>query len=199
MHEIVSNGTLACESLIPTLTRLDVTRNDLKQYQDDLQKAAVEDSDALFSNSGPERAAILLSTIFKNTTTEIYVYASFLRRDLTSYDLYFNELKGMLERNIDVNILLDEEQECSKSPVRKWLEEASGSYSNLTLRSASNSSLIFEKYMKNATHFTVADGKMFRLEYDRDNFKAFGSLNSPRVSSYLQQTFINVVNDRQLV
>jgi len=169
--------------------------NELLEYKEDLITAASAQSDVMFSNSSVEHAALVLSTIFNEAKKEVNIYGGMLRTQLSSLSVYADSLRECIERNVTVNVLLSGDAE-TFSPMARWLvnlnRENVHVYHNPTANRFISNSLIEEESGGNNCpnyHFTIADGRMYRLEYNISEFKANASFNFPPMVEKLEAAF----------
>lgn len=167
----------------------------LKEYHERLQETAQNRRDTLISNDGVEKAAVLLSTIFDNANDHVNIFASSLRSELTDYDIYRDALDDCISRGVKVRVLLGDQDARDKSKTRIYLEELSKKEgSNVELRSGNQYVVDMEEHIHDDAHFTTADGRMYRIEYDIDNFKAVASFDSKALVEVFDSAFDAVWN-----
>ena len=162
---------------------------DLRKYQELLEDSAKSNSNWPILNEGNEHAAILMTTIFKHATQYVYMYSNSFNTDITSYDIYYEALKGCIERQVKVEVLLKDKPKANNLSLQLIKDSNKGSVRVLnsfqydTLTKVLNSENI---------NFAVADDKIYRLEYDTEKRKATSSFNAANIAEVLKEKFMSV-------
>ena len=166
----------------------------MEEYKNFIEKLAKNKEESLYLNSGPEHAGIVLSTIFKNTKSELRIFAQGLKSGVATSDLYLDGLKSFLEKkNGTVKILIQEYYSNEEPKVFNILSYYKF-FNKEQVTIKTTQSKVFtkpekEKIEPKSIHFTTGDDSIFRLEEDIVTFKAFGSFNNKEYTIKLNQIF----------
>lgn len=171
-----------------------VDSEELKVYHRNLIHAADTKSDVFFSNSSSDHAALVLSTMFSSASDSILIYGDTLRSELSSQQNYALSLRDAIERNVSVKVLLNDNS--ALSPMALWLQEVQSSAKNVSVIVNKNARSIVQREIgiqkEIATvdyHFTIADNRMYRIEYNVANFNAFACFNYRKLAEDLANAF----------
>ena len=166
------------------LKSIDLTQNGLLDYKNWLNEISTSNSTTPIFNDGKERAALLMSQIFRSATDHVYIYSRCMNPELTSIDVYYYSLQECLNRGVQISVLLQEDK---PSDSRILIEAAKNG--SIKVLSPEQQKILQTSLDGNNYHFTVADSKIFRLEYDVKDFKAIASFNGEKIAKDLEETF----------
>lgn len=142
---------------------------------------------SIFNNSAPEHAAIVLGNIFQNATRHVKIFAGNFNGAVSNNQYYLDSLKQYLDRKLPVSIIFEKEPN-PNSLALALLKEYKNT-NRISIRKISEGkTLIHNK------HFTIADGRMFRLETCSENYQAQCSFNNPDVTNVLDSEFSALTN-----
>ena len=163
---------------------------ELTQYENWIKDLAASDSSTLVFNDGQEHAAILFGTIFRTAQKRICIYCDNMCGIVTGTTDYYNALAECKKRGVKVNVLLNSlDADVSKQPVFNLIDK-----NEVKLVPADKCGYIQSKLNNLNVHFTVADGKIYRIEYDIEKFKAIASFNDEKMGDTLTKVFDEVWN-----
>lgn len=165
----------------------------IMEYRKALKHLAAKNDSFVFSNRGAQHAAAVMATIFDYAQSYVYIYANDMDGKISNDPEYMSSLQRFLAKDDSVlRIVLDKDPQddpVSKSLAVKYLREigvadiriASDEFKS-QLQSMSNDGLLY--------HFSVADGKMVRLESDNENHVApYCTFNDPETVNVLEKVF----------
>jgi hypothetical protein len=175
----------------------------MNQYREYIKDLAKQGKSVVFYNSGPDHAALVMATIFATAKDTIRVFAGNFSGEISSKEEYRNGLENFLSRGGKIKVLLEKEKFESRTEEPK-IFDILRFYSiinpkNVEVKKHSNK--LFrageekEKNQLHEIHFTVADGKMYRVEDDTKSFTAFGNFNDAEASKNLSLIFDDIFND----
>jgi len=164
-------------------------------YQSYIENLAKSGDSMFFQNSGPEHAAVVMTTIFKHSKNHIRIFAGNLNGPVVKNEnvalrkAYADELVSFIEeRNGTLQILLDEfDKDFLIGELYSRLFLYTFLYSDRVQIKKSKTSHFKPNVKK--FHFTVGDNKLFRFEKDTAKHAAFGSFNHPDFSKDLINFF----------
>lgn len=164
---------------------------DYKEYIESLAAGA---EPVEFYNSGPEHAAIVLSTIFKTAKQYVKVYcANMLSEAVSNSEDYRNALDEFLSRfsaaenqpRLQIIFTNPIEDAFRGAPIYKILCKHRNKVDIRRMQEGMGGI----KYKGIPAHFTCADNRMYRLETDIVNKKAFGNFNDPEGAEIINTVF----------
>lgn len=170
----------------------------MNQYREYIKDLAKNDKNVVFNNSGPEHAALVMSTIFETAKKRIRILAGSFSGEISKNDEYRRTLEKFLSHGGNVQVLLDKKKFDSLEKEPKIFdilrfysivnpEQVSiRKYNTPVVRSEKGASDVHE------VHFTVADDKMYRVEDNIDTFVAFGNFNDEKTAKSLNTIFDNI-------
>lgn len=158
--------------------------NELKSYERYLRRLAENDSTDIISNGGRKHAAVLYSVLLDNTRNEIRIFCQSGASDVWHDPKFEESMTRFFERNPQASLKVltpGEPALDSKWTIRK----------NVTAFHLleSDKKKIYDHFRNNRCNFAVFDSKRYRYEYDRDDFKAYGSFNDPKIAREMVELF----------
>lgn len=164
---------------------------DLNQYEIWLRNLAKSDSSTIVFNDGKEYAAILFRTIFDAATKDVCIYCENMNGEVSETFDYYNALKDCKGRNVKVRVLLNTSD---KSVLDHPIFNIVDKQTDVKFVTDDMHEAMKKKLNNLDVHFTVADGKIYRLEYDTNHFKAIASFNDEMMSKELGTVFDEIWN-----
>ncbi len=144
----------------------------LSDYTADVERFFDEQSSTIINNKDREHASVLISTLFKKSKEEIYVFSRKLDGDFYTRESIRNELVAAVERGVKLNILVQE----TPAAMHLVQELTHGEHAKkVKVKKCSPTSF----GATSPINFTVVDKKAYRLERDRDSCEAFACANAP--------------------
>lgn len=163
----------------------------IQDYIDFVEALATEGENKIFFNSGPLHAAAVMSTIFKHANKNVKIFAGDFSGAVSNREIYLSQLNNYLARpDTNLEIILQNDSNIHKSKIFDVLRGKRNV--KLTQSPFKVTRRVLEDDVP--VHFTVADGKMFRIETDVDNFYAECNFNDVEKASQLTSLFDNLMN-----
>lgn len=167
-------------------------------YKEYIESLAAGSESIEFYNSGPEHAAIVLSTIFKTASRYVRVYcANMLSEAVSNSEDYLKAVDEFLERsaggvdgeNPPLQIIFSNpiEDTFRRTPIYEILCKHRAKVQVKGVDAGANAI----RYKNGPVHFTCADGRMYRMETDIVNKKAFGNFNDSHGADIIKTAFDN--------
>lgn len=164
-------------------------------YRDAVKYYASTKDKQVFDNKGSEHAANVIENIIKYSNECVYIYSGFLDKEVADEKNLIKEVTLAIKNNKKIYLFLERLPEDNEESIfYKKLNEASHNNNNVTIKIATED---FENELsqtfKSATplHFAVNDNNAFRVEIDKELFKAKCSFNYPKYTSILIKIFTN--------
>lgn len=164
---------------------MDVNATKASVYAEEIFKLAEEKKNEIFYNSSAEHAIIVHQALMKTAENYVCIFSSSMCSEISNNPEYIafvqSFLEGGKERTIQI-LLSDYTDDFWRKPIARKL-------ANFPQQ------VHVKKYDGNAyykgkpAHFTVTDGRAFRLETDIDKHMAFGNFNSEGQASALKSVF----------
>jgi hypothetical protein len=161
-------------------------------YKNYIKDLANSGSDAVFYNSGPQHAALVMGTIFENSDKCVKICAGNFSGEISNSSEYRNGLEIFLRKGGKLQILLQEEKlnNLKKEPeLFDFLRFYSIIKPNNIVIKTHKSKFINDE---DEVHFTIGDDKMYRLETNIEKFTAVGNFNDNKTAALLTKLFDEV-------
>jgi hypothetical protein len=165
---------------------------DIQTYREAIKKLAEKQDNLVFLNSGAPHASIVMSTIFKKAQNYVHIFAGNLNGDVSNDKEYLDELGIFLSRkNACLEVITEVEPKPESKAFNIIKEFKSKGNASIHIYELKNSypQEFKDKTSKDIYHFMVADSKMFRLEMDKVNYKAYCSFNNSEMADSLDNFF----------
>ena len=147
-----------------------------------------------FMNSSKDHAAIVMSTIFRESRNHIRIFAEDLAGPISSNDNYRNELLSFILRDGKLDIILQKKSQEEDSMVHLLLQIKGGKvlnkYSNNININYTSEKCKLGKFEN--VHFCIGDDSMYRIETDTKKFLAQCSLFDSTIAGVLINKFNNI-------
>jgi hypothetical protein len=169
----------------------------LRQYRKAVRKFANSKANYTLPNSSSKHATIIMCNIFRTAENYICIFAGTLAGVVSNED-WRRELRNFLEKeNTRLDVILESRPEGEFSQPIKDIIEAKKKYSNrISISYATNDEVIRNLFGDGIKrHFTFADGRMFRLEIDTENYIASASFNQPEMVENLKRKFESIPSE----
>jgi hypothetical protein len=150
---------------------------DLDEYSQTIEYLAEAQDNVEFTNSGKDHARIVMSNIFKTANQYVYILARDLGGEV-SKGVYLDELENFLNRGGKLKVILEKAPDKKSKAIDIILTYKQGHPNqNIEIAYANDydSLFLFDDYK--LKHFTIADGRMYRLEIDTDKYLALVNFN----------------------
>lgn len=151
--------------------------------------------DSEFPNKGSEHATIVISRIFEYAEQYVKIFSGKLNSDVADNPKFIQSLKRYINSGKKLEVIVEEIPEIDKSNALKLIIESSKNpMLDVSIKKASNEFLESVRNSfksKNIYHFIVSDDRAYRVEVDKNNFKARCNFNDTHISSILNNTFSN--------
>ena len=168
-------------------------------YERSIDHLAKYRSNKIFKNTGPKNASVILSTIFKYSKNEILMFSGNIKGDVTNSKNYVESVEYYLFNTVGkLKLFLEHPlKEYKNFQVYNLIKEYSDKTSNnrVQIKPASKEFLtaVSNKF-GDIYHFTVGDGRMFRIEINPDLYEAIVSFNNKETASKLREFFLDYFN-----
>lgn len=168
-----------------------------------MEDMAKKHSSEPFTNKGKEYASILMSVLFQNTEHRVRMFAYGFRPTLIMTSPYWDTLQEYVN-NTDkpIEVLVETSDYVEAEPMQLLARAKEGGRKNISIR------LISEEQKKQIqdemapyTHcnFSVFDDNMYRMEFEPEEFKAFGSFNDKKECERLIGIFDNAYKSAKVI
>ena len=175
------------------MTNIDLTTPELIEYNEAVEFNAKRKNNFMFNNKGSDMALIVFRSIFRNATKNIKIVAKNLDNEVTNHIEYITALESFLgQSNCKLEILVSEHtQQNDEEKLFKMLTKYKG---KVFIKTISNGRT-FKDDKGRIIHFCIADGHMYRLEYDIENRMAECNFNDVKEYALLDGLFSSVFNN----
>jgi hypothetical protein len=160
------------------------------KYEDWIENLAKNKQSILYSNSGPEHATVVLSTMFKYAQTEVCIYAGAMNGGISNKTVYLDNVAKFLSGNGKLKMLLKDYSFENNQELFGLLRQFQFiNPEQVQIRKAYTRLVNADG---NEIHFTTADQGMYRLEKDIGKFHAIGSFNDTKTVKTLKDKFDSI-------
>ncbi len=174
----------------------EIENKNLDSYRKGVELLAKNQSSEINYNSGSKHAMIVMENLINNSNNNINIFAGNFDDKVCNVgeSKYYISLEKYLIRGGQINVLLNNFKIDTYNKTLDLLKQFSA-----TEKYTAKISIKITEYKpilnKNEYHFTVADNKAFREEYDIENFRAKFSFNQPEKAKELNTQFEKMFND----
>ena len=167
--------------------------NSLLAYRRLIQDHLSKPDAPSFNNEGKEHALILMQEIFKFCKSKIKIFAKGLGGKLASDEEYIKAIEGYLEEGGEIEVLVEN---------NTYLNDNSSALNLLSKRSIHNDRISCRVVKEGVvtminSHFTaldncnflVGDGRVTRVEFNPENFKAVANFHDRLRAEKLNKIF----------
>ena len=162
---------------------------ELEAYKELIEKRAKEWSKEVLPNAGKEHAAIVMTELFKNTTSNINMLVGSFDGSVSDDKEYLKELSNAIDRGVKINVIFLETPNI-QSHTYKLLKEKQKEGKSIFFKSA-NSGV---KSTLSKHHFSVFDNNKYRFEKDIEKYLALVCFNDEDGAGRLNKLFSTYFN-----
>jgi len=162
----------------------------MKDYEKSIKFLAANSEDFEFTNKGAEHASIVLVNMLNQTEDEFLMFSGTFNSDVADQDAFLFALERYLESGKKFKLLLEEEIK-KESKAFKLFKKYAKKDGIVEFKQASQDFIneVKDIFEGNILHFAVSDSKRYRLETDKENFKAIGNFNDPQLAQSFKDLF----------
>lgn len=166
----------------------DFKLNSFLDYEKAVKYFADNKIDNVLSNSGNEHAVVIFDNMFRTAEREICLYARDIfseQNEVTISPSYMKSLRKFLNKEgTRLRIVLKNyDENTSRNSLRDMVKQYP---SKVELRKNERGEV---KIGNTSVHFCIADGRMYRVEYDTDNRQAKCNFNDENAVNRYQTVF----------
>lgn len=162
-----------------------LTPQEANEYREYLIKLADSDSKDIISNSGKDHAVVLYSILLNNSKSDVCIYCQSGNSPVWHAPEFIVALNKFLDKeNSKLRILTSEEPALSPEITRRGVDKV-----EVYRIAASEEKKIKDHFKNSKCNFAIFDKKMYRYEYDFEQFKAYCSFNAPEVVNTMRNLF----------
>ncbi len=156
---------------------------EIQAYKVAIENLATGRDKSIFTNSGPDHAAIVLANIFRTAKKYIKIYTGRFDKCVSNNEYYMASLKEFLGRDIPLSIIFESDPDLDSSALKLILSTHKQN-DKISLKK------LIPSYspMGEFNHFIIADDMMFRAEKIND-YSAIGSFNDSKLAKNLNTRF----------
>lgn len=188
-NECICSSTRAYAIIFIFMCRQQDIFNDYKDFLKNLTKTG---SSKLFTNGGKEYASILMSVLLDNTNSVARIFSYGFRPDLVTTDEYKQALERFLKSSYkELRVMVETDEAVDKEPIKMLKKAYQEGNDHVTLRliTPEDRKELINQLGGGHRNFAVFDNDKYRMEYDPDDFKAFGSFNDVETCTRLTTLF----------
>lgn len=170
---------------------IELNTPDLIKYNEAVEFNARRQNNFMFNNGGDAMALIVFRSIFRTATQKIQIVAQDLNNPVTNDAEYITALEFFLMKpESKLEILVS-----NYSPNNNILFEMLKKYPSKVVFKVIEGGRTFKDTQGRVIHFCIADGHMYRLEYNTNERKAECNFNDTKEYSLLNTLFYSVFNN----
>jgi len=162
----------------------------MQDYEKSIKFLATNSENFEFTNKGAQHASIVLVNMLNQTEEEFLMFSGTFNSEVTDQDAFLFALERYLESSKKFKLLLEEKIK-KESKAFKLFKKYAKKDGIIEFKQASQDFLneVKDIFEDNILHFSVSDGKRYRLETDKENFKAIGNFNDPTLAQSFKSLF----------
>ncbi len=163
----------------------------MEKYRQFVSDLAQNDVNEIFMNTDADHALEVFVNIFNNSKTEVRILAGSLSSSLANKPEYIAALSQFIERGGKLFILLNDykEHKAKESNLLKRLAFYILQGKPIIIATTDIKPFFTDDKEKNGVHFTVGDGKSFRIETHTENRSAICNFNDSSMGSNLVKLY----------
>lgn len=181
-----------------------VMEEKLKEYKTFLEKLCQSKSSEVFTNGGIDHAAILMSTLFRNTEQSIKMLCAGLKPALITKEPYLSDFTKFLSTpGKSIQIIVGTDEFINETPFQLIIEKLGEPQDH---RAQIECRIMDDKGKKQVMdffgsecHFSIFDTQKYRLEVNPEKYQAIGSFNAPDYTKRLTDLFDSIFKSSQLI
>jgi hypothetical protein len=158
-------------------------KDEIEEYRKLVEKLASSKAEEVFSNGQSAHAAIIFETFFRHAKQRVNIFCRNLASDVFSLPQVAQTLEMALLRGVKVKFISQERPGAVDlaDKIEGWSK--SGLPVQLVVAPEGSDA------SKVKANFAVMDQRAFRFEIDREEPKAFASMNQPQSAKQLDDVF----------
>lgn len=161
-------------------------------YRKFLDELARTSSPKLFTNGGKEYASILMSVLMDKTDSIARIFSFGFRPDLVWTSPYKEALENFIKSpGKELRIMVESDASMNKEPIQLLKNAYDGGNKKISLKLITKNDKLNLISQLGGGHrnFAVFDDDKYRMEYNPEDFQAFGSFNDRETCQRLQGLF----------
>lgn len=164
-----------------------LTEESKKRYKEYLEELARKKSNEIFSNGGSDHAIVLYEVLLDNTKKDIRIFCEEgISSIWQSPEVKNALLKFLSQQDSSIKILIENKGNDGFDIIKD--------NDNVEIRhiDADGIAKIHNHFDNNNCNFAVFDKDMFRYEYDKRGYKAYGSFNDKEIADSMIKLFDSI-------
>ena len=166
----------------------------MDKYREAVEHMALTKMDNEFGNKNTQHAAIVLTTMLKNTTKCFKIFSGEFHSHVTDDPEFLAALEEYLKSGKTFKLLLATlpEEEKQSNALKMVIKYAGTNSKTVFYKKAKESFITSPQELFNGKapyHFSVADKTAFRLEIDAQEYKAICNFNDQKIAQDLSNLF----------
>jgi len=167
---------------------------EMDKYREAVEHMALTKMDNEFGNKNTQHAAIVLTTMLKNTTESFKIFSGEFHSAVTHDTEFLEALEEYLKSGKTFKLLLATlPEEEKQSDALKMVIQYAGTHDKTVFYQKAKESFITSPQElfngKKPYHFAVSDKTAFRLEIDAQEYKAICNFNDQKIAKDLNDLF----------
>lgn len=161
-------------------------------YKNFLEELASVASPKLFTNGGKEYASILMSVLLDRTDSIARIFSLGFRPDLISTSPYKEALEKFLkDSNKELRVMVESKMAVNEEPIEMLKKAHNNGNEKISLKiiTPKDREEIIAQLGGGHRNFAVFDDDKYRMEYNPEDFQAFGSFNDRATCRRLKGLF----------
>ncbi len=145
-----------------------------------------------FNNSSPNHAAIVMGNIFRTAVVDVKMFIGNLDEEVYDNEYYIKYLGLYLKRNLPLTLIFEDFSN-KKSKALELIRETKNEQIFLYRLKLSTQDF------KQIEHFSIGDGRMYRLEKDTKGYISTCSFNNKKVVNQYDNEFKYLLSFSELI
>lgn len=168
-----------------------LTQEEKRKYEAFLKSLAKAKSPDLFSNGGVDHATLLYRILMENSKSHVRIFCEEGVSQIWSDESVRKAMKEFLKKKTEESPAVM--QVLVENPNDNGFDDLKAEGDITVIHATQEDRDRIHRHFKNdRCNFAVYDDNMFRYEYDKEKYKAYGSFNSPMVAKTMIALFDSI-------
>jgi len=175
-----------------------MNRIEIEDFKKAIKTLAESNNDFVFNHKGKAKSSYVLGTIFQHAQNYVKMFVGDFNGAISDNEYYLKNLQDFLSRGGRIEVLIQDIRTIPPKAyklISRYKGIKTDEREKVVIERINEKVLLEWENEKREMHFAIADDKMFRIEYDIDEYKGIASFNSPDVVEKLNGKFDDLMKE----